>query len=257
MALSFSAEEAAKHLEGIQDPFEMIAVAARLAPGRTALGTSGQLTGTAILEGVARRDIPIRVFTIDTGRLFPETIAYFKTLEEHYGRPIERYGPNRSELASMLERHGEYLFFDSKARQEYCCEVRKVRPNAVALETVDIWISGLRRDQSRGRAATRKVQIVPQRDRDGRERRIVKLAPLADWTEEETRRFLEDAGAPIHPLLRPTNDVWFYESLGCVICTTPQARWEPRRAGRWRWFNDRSNSKECGIHVVAGDGGGI
>lgn len=255
MELTFDAEAVAAQLRAHDDPWALLRAAADAAPGRVGLGTSGQLTGGAILEGAHRHGAPLRVFTIDTGRLFPETVAYFREVEQHYGVAIERYGPDLEELRGMIERHGEYLFFDSKARQEHCCDVRKVHPNVVALEQFDIWISGLRRDQSHGRAATAKVQIVPQIDRSGRRRSIVKLSPLADWDEDRTRAFLEEAGAPIHPLLRPTDAAWFYESLGCVICTTPQARWEPRRAGRWRWFNDRRDSKECGIHVV--DGGGI
>lgn len=257
MELTFAAEEVAERLRDIDDPWALLSAAAQLAPGRMGLGTSGQLTGTAILEGAHQHSVPLRVFTIDTGRLFPETVAYFGDLEGHYGIAIERFGPDPDELSGMVERHGEYLFFDSKAKQEHCCDVRKVHPNVVALEQFDIWISGLRRDQSRGRSDTAKVQIVPQVDRSGRRRPLVKLAPLADWDEDAVRGFLEEAKAPIHPLLRPTHSVWFYESLGCVICTTPQARWEPRRAGRWRWFNDRRDGKECGIHVVGSDGGGI
>lgn len=259
MELGFAPAETAAALRDITDPWALLAEAAgRTLPGRFGMGTSGQLTGTALLVGAARHSIPLRVFTVDTLRLFPETIAYFDELEARFGIAIERRQPDPEELRQMLDQHGEYLFFDSKAKQEYCCEVRKVRPNRRALDELDIWVSGLRRDQSRGREQTSRVEIVPHTDLDGTRRELLKLNPLVDWSEQDVRRFLEAEGAPTHPLLQPRDDSWFYESLGCVTCTTPQARWEPRRAGRWRWFNDRDDAKECGIHVVSsGDGGGI
>lgn len=251
-------EQAVAQLEAIEDPWELLRAATDLAPGRTALGTSGQITGTAVIEGSRQHDIPIRVYTVDTRRLFPETYEYFETLEAHYGVEVERYRPDPEAVGRMIRRHGEYLFFDSKAKQEYCCELRKVSPNNRALATVDIWISGLRRDQSEARQETPRIQVATVPDPEGGTRDVIKVAPLVDWTEGATRDFLERHGAPIHPLLTEQEGPWFYESLGCVICTTPQARWEPRRAGRWRWFNEEGeNAKECGLHLHTGKGHGI
>lgn len=247
--MSFPLEEAFGLLQGIADPWELLRKACELAPGRTALGTSGQLTGTAILAGAWEHKIPLRVFTVDTGRLFPETLAYLEELERRFGIAIERFTPDPLEVKRMVEQHGEYLFFDSKAKQEYCCEIRKVKPNRRALDTVDIWVSGLRRDQSEEREKGARVALVEVTTPRGDRRKLIKLNPLFEWSEEEVRHFLKERGVPLHPLLAQRDGDWFYDSLGCVICTTPRARWEPPRAGRWRWFNALDEKKECGIHT--------
>ncbi len=245
-------------LEPIEDRWDQLKAAAELVGnGRIALGTSGQLSGTAIIDGAHRNGIDLRIFTVDTLRLFPETLEYIDTVEKHYGISIERVYPDQDELARMINRHGVFLFFDSKGKQEYCCETRKVRPNYLALADVDVWVTGLRRDQSQFRANTPRVSIarIPDlNDQDEAKRDIVKLAPLVDWSESDVRSFLAESGAPIHPLLQesgqPEDSEWFFESLGCVICTTRQARWEKPRSGRWRWFNnDDAEQKECGIHL--------
>src|SRR5581483_5592990 len=100
---------------------------------RMAIGTSGQLTGCALIDLAVKAGLKPRVFTNDTLRLFPETYALFKRLEEHYRIVIERFAPPEHELRRMIEQHGENLFFDSKDKQEYCCYIRKVLPNARAL----------------------------------------------------------------------------------------------------------------------------
>jgi len=244
-----SLKEALEELRGIEDPWVLLKRSTELAPGRTALGTSGQLTGSAIIAGAVEHRIPLRVFTIDTLRLFPETVEYLKELERFFGITIERFTPDPVEVERMVRQHGEYLFFDSKAKQEYCCEIRKVRPNRRALETVDIWVSGIRQDQSEERGGMERVAIVTVERPNGERREILKINPLFHWTESMVRSFLEERGVPIHPLLKKVDEEWFYDSLGCMICTTPRARWEPPRAGRWRWFNSKDNSKECGIHT--------
>lgn len=245
----------AAELATIADPWQQLRRAAELVPsGRLALGTSGQLTGTAIIEGARQASVELRVFTVDTLRLFPETQEYFARLESHYGIRIERATPDDDELNKMIAQHGMFLFFDSKGKQEYCCEIRKVRPNYRALVQTDIWVTGLRHDQSEFRKGTPAVQVteIPLLDQGQHAgtHKLVKLAPLVNWNEADTRNYLARHRSPIHPLLETADSDWFFESLGCVICTTRQAKWEAPRAGRWRWFNytDPAN-KECGIHL--------
>ena len=125
-----------------------------------------------------------------------------------------------------------------------------MEPNDRVLATLDVWLTGLRADQSKARAATGRFEIIPQGP--GR-RPLLKIAPLVDWTEERLRRYSEENGVPVHKLLFWEKDGWRYESLGCVICTTPIGPNEPRRAGRWRWFNSPEDDKECGLHVVRKD----
>lgn len=213
-----------------------------------AIGTGGQLTGAVIVALCVEAGFKPRVFTNDTGRLFPETLTLFERVEKKYGLTIERYGPSPSDVERMVMEHGEYLFFDSKEKQELCCRLRKVVPNERALQSVDVWVTGLRADQSPDRRATPRLEIIERRD-GGSPRLILKVAPLVDWTEERVWDYVRAHDVPVNELMtKQFPGGWRYESLGCVICTTPMGPQEPRRAGRWRWFNQDA-SKECGLHL--------
>lgn len=243
-------ESLIQSLEPIQDPQALMSEIFRRFGERAAIGTSGQLTGVVMIDLASRSGVKPRVFSIDTLRLFPETYQLFDALEKKYSLRIEKIQPDPGQLDSMLREHGEFLFFDSKEKQELCCQLRKVEPNDRVLETLDVWITGLRADQSKARAATSRFEIIPQ---GPQKRPILKVAPLVDWTEDRLRRYCEEHGVPTHPLLFWEKDGWRYESLGCVICTTPIGPYEARRAGRWRWFNDQDGDKECGLHVLRKD----
>ncbi len=212
---------------------------------RAAIITSFQDTGCVMINLASQFSPMLRVLTVDTLRLHPETYDVMKRVEERYGLAIERFQPAPDRLERMVRQHGEYLFFDSKAKQEFCCQVRKVEPNRAALATVDVWITGLRRDQSGARGQVPKASYVEQD-----ERRILKLAPLADWTHTQVWEYLRENQVPYNRLYDQG-----YTSIGCVICTTPTQSHEARRAGRWRWFNALDgDNKECGIHT---EGSGI
>jgi len=242
-------EELISELEKISDPKDLIGEIFRRFERRAAIGTSGQLTGVAMIDLAVQAGVQPRIFTIDTLRLFPETYQLFDEIEEKYHLEVEHITPDAEKLKAMQEEHGEYLFFDSKQKQELCCHLRKVEPNERVLSTLDVWLSGLRADQSAARAETPKFEILLK----GKEKRpLLKVAPLVDWTEAQLREYLEKNQVPIHKLLSGDQEGWYYESLGCVICTTPIGPHEPRRAGRWRWFN-QEDDKECGLHVVNKD----
>lgn len=237
-----------RQLERLDKPQDLLREILERFGTRAAIGTSGQLSGVVMIAMAVQAGIKPRVFTIDTLRLFDETYELFDELEKRYEIHIERMTPDAEKLAKMISRHGEYLFFDSKEKQEYCCHLRKVEPNERALNTLDVWISGLRRDQSTFRADTKRFEII----RHGPENRpILKVSPLVDWTEEELRKYTLENDVPIHKLLKWEEGGWRYESLGCKICTTPIGPDEPRRSGRWRWFKDKeeSDNKECGLHT--------
>lgn len=209
---------------------------------RAAIVTSFQLTGTVMIDLASRLGLPFRVATIDTLRLHAETYDFIRLVERRYGLRVERFEPDAERVRRMVDQHGEFLFFDSKEKQEYCCRVRKVEPNERILATLDVWITGLRRDQSSFRAANvRKAETI---ESDGRA--ILKVAPLADWTEADLRAYAKEHDVPVHPL----HDRG-YVSIGCVICTTPVRPGEDPRAGRWRWQNALAADakKECGIHL--------
>ena len=213
---------------------------------RAAIVTSGQLSGMVLIHLAAENQLPFRVCTLDTLRLFPETYAFFEKVESRYGIQIEQVQPDPQEVQQMVGEHGEYLFFDSRAKQEYCCNIRKVRPMQRLLETLDVWVTGLRRDQSEARQQLRKAEIISSTTHP-----VLKVNPLFQWTTDEIWQFVRDNDIPVNPLFEADADGHYYESLGCIICTTPIKPGEPKRAGRWRWQNAAStaeNDKECGLH---------
>lgn len=214
---------------------------------RAAIGTSFQLTGTVIIDLASTHFKKIRVFTIDTLRLHQETYEAINASEKKYNLKIERFIPDENKLKDMVERFGEYLFFMDKAKQEYCCFVRKVEPNKLALKTLDVWITGLRRDQSDFRKTVPKAEIIEAgypSEKDGSGRKILKLNPLADWNNEKVWQYIKENNLPYNKLFDKG-----YDSIGCIICSTPLVEGEPPRSGRWRWFNKEDEKKECGIHI--------
>jgi phosphoadenylyl-sulfate reductase (thioredoxin) len=205
---------------------------------RAAVITSFQDTGCVTIDLACRKDVPLRVLTIDSLRLHPETYKLMDRIEDRYGIEIERFKPDLDRLKEMVQKHGEYLFFDSKAKQEHCCHIRKVEPNTEALKTVDVWITGLRRDHSDARSAIPKATIVQP---DGH--KILKLAPLAGWDADQVWEYIREHDVPYNELYDR-----HYTSIGCIICSTPTLPWEDRRAGRWRWQKEEGADRECGIH---------
>ncbi len=213
---------------------------------RAGIVTSFQNTGCVTVDMAHRAGLELRVITVDTLRLPPETYDLIRRIEKRYGLEVERFQPDPARLSSMVERHGEHLFFDSPAKQKYCCQIRKVEPNQRALATLDVWVTGLRQDQSICRTNVKKATVV-----SAGEREITRLSPLADWTDEDIQDYLDEYDVPYNALYGQG-----YTSIGCSICATPTRPGEDKRAGRWRWFNHLGDghNKECGIHT---QGGGI
>ena len=233
-------------LEKITNPSELFRTVFDRFKDRAAIGTSGQLTGSVMIDMACQTGLKPRVFTIDTLKLFPETYSLFEAVEKKYDIQVEKIRPPELPLQKMIAEHGEYLFFDTKEKQELCCHIRKVLPNDEVLKGLDVWFTGLRSDQSKARSSTSRFEII-QHPQD--QHPILKIAPLVDWNEKQIWDYIKAHNVPTHPLLTFNQDGWYYESLGCVICTTPIGPHEPRRAGRWRWFNALDpSSKECGLH---------
>jgi phosphoadenosine phosphosulfate reductase len=247
--------EQTEHIERVNamPPEEMLKWAFEEYGQRAAIVTSFQDTGCVMIDMAHRAGVQPRVITIDTLRLPQETYDLMDQIEERYGVTVERFKPDPDRVEKMIDRHGEYLFFDSKEKQEYCCRIRKVESNDRALATLDVWFTGLRRDQSKGRQETEKARYV--RAPEDPDRRILKVSPLADWDRDRVWDYIRVFGVPYNKLYDQG-----YTSLGCVICTTPTRPGEDARAGRWRWFNAKNAAmnadadKECGIHV---EGSGI
>jgi phosphoadenosine phosphosulfate reductase len=225
------------------EPEEVIAWALDTFGDRLAVVTALQAEGMAILDMAAAMRPDVRVLTVDTLRLPEATYRYLEVVRRHYPEArFEVLEPDRAEVEALVAEHGPDLFRTSVALRLRCCEVRKVRPLVRALEHLDCWITGLRRDQWASRAAIRKVEL--DHDHYG----IVKLNPLADWTKEEVFAYLEDHGVPLHPLYAEG-----YTSIGCEPCTRPIRPGEDDRAGRWWW--EVNAPKECGIHCPIETGG--
>jgi thioredoxin-dependent adenylylsulfate APS reductase len=220
---------AAAQLEG-RPPEEVLAWAAdRFAP-RITLATSFGAEGCVLVDLIARRRLPIDVFTLDTGLLFPETRALWRRLEERYALTIRGVCPEQT-VEEQAARHGDRVW---EREPDRCCGLRKVAPLREALAGFDAWVSAIRRDQTPERARTRAVEADL---RFG----LVKVNPLAGWTAEQVWAYVREHSVPTNPLHQRG-----YPSIGCTPCTTPVAPGEDARAGRWRG----RTKKECGLHLA-------
>lgn len=206
---------------------------------RAAIGTSFQGAGLIILHRAKVLGLPFPAFTMDTGLLFPETERFMDETERRLGITIERLHPEQT-VAEQTAEHGPELW---NRAPDLCCTLRKVLPLQNKLAELDVWITGVRRQQSGTRS---RVGILERYLSDPiRERYIYKLNPLANWTRERVRAYLKEHDLPINPL-----KLQGYTSIGCQPCTRKLAPGETDdRAGRWTGFD----KTECGIHTFLGD----
>ncbi|HVC35073.1 MAG TPA: phosphoadenylyl-sulfate reductase [Chloroflexota bacterium] len=225
-----------------QEPAEVIRWAIETFGARAAICTSFQMDGMAILDMAWRIDPNVRVFTIDTGRLPTETYELIDRVREHYGIQIEVYTPSPALIEPLVRERGVNLFYKSVKNRLTCCEVRKIEPLLRVLDSLDAWITGLRRDQWATRSNIRKIEL--DHDHGG----IVKVNPLADWMEDEVLAYLQERDVPQHPLYSQG-----YRSIGCAPCTRAVKPGEDPRAGRWWW--EKNAPKECGMHCAIETGG--
>lgn len=202
---------------------------------RMAISAAGGVDGMALLDMAWRLDPRVRVFTLDTGRLPPETYALFEEVRERYGIEVEVEYPDTSGVAELVTREGPNLMYRGVDLRLACCDVRKVQPLKRKLATLDAWVAGLRREQWVSRRNIAKVEV--DRDHGG----VVKLNPLADWTLDRVWDYVHANEVPYHELFDHG-----FTSIGCAPCTRPVLAGEPERAGRWWWEAD--TAKECGIH---------
>lgn len=176
-----------------------------------------------------------RIFTLDTLKLPIETYEVMEKVKERYGIEIEVYYPQKTSVEEMIKKYGEDLFYKSLELRKLCCQVRKVEPLNRALSNCSAWICGLRREQAVTRTQVKKVEI------DKAHGGIVKLNPLAYWTEKELWDYIKTNDVPYNAL----HDKG-YPSIGCVPCTRAIKPGENIRAGRWWW--ESPEEKECGLH---------
>jgi phosphoadenosine phosphosulfate reductase len=210
---------------------------------RIGISTAFQIDGVALIDMAYAIDPEVRIFSVDTGRMPQETFDLVERMLERYPRlNLEVLAPSSKHLQRMVARKGPNLFYESVGNRLLCCNVRKVQPLVRHLATLDAWITGLRRDQWATRTNIRKVEI------DHDHGAIVKLNPLAEWTEDEVWEYARERELPYNTLYDRG-----YTSIGCAPCTRAVAPGEPTRSGRWWW--ESNAPKECGIHCAIETGG--
>jgi phosphoadenosine phosphosulfate reductase len=176
----------------------------------------------------------VTVFTLDTGRLFPETYDLIDRSSKKYKNHIKVYFPDHLKVQEMVNSQGINLFYDSVEKRKHCCFLRKIEPLQRAFADLDAWICGLRADQ----AVTRQSIQVVEWDENNQ---LVKINPLAHWSEQQVWEYIKANRVPYNPL----HDKG-YPSIGCQPCTRAVEPKEDIRAGRWWWENP--DTKECGLH---------
>lgn len=202
---------------------------------RAAIASSFGVEDVVLIDLASRYAPSIGVFTLDTGRLPPETYEVMEEVRGRYHIPIETYVPERAAVELLEREKGFYSFRRSVGERKECCAIRKLEPLSRALAGKSAWITGLRREQSVTRAGVEVVEIDAAHDG------IVKLNPLARWTEQEVWRCARDRSLPLNAL-----HARGYPSIGCAPCTRAVAAGEDVRAGRWWW--EQPEHKECGLH---------
>jgi phosphoadenosine phosphosulfate reductase len=214
---------------------EVLTLLAKEYPGKVTFSTSFSFEDQAIAHHILSKNLPISIFTLDTGRVFAETYSVWNTTNEKYNTRIIGYYPNQEELQKFVAEKGPNSFYESVENRKNCCYIRKVEPLKRALAGNDIWITGLRAEHSPDR---QNIPIVEWDESN----QVIKYNPLLHWTTEEVRKYINDNNVPYNPL----QDRGFV-SIGCLPCTRAIKPGEDFRAGRW-WWEDAAN-KECGLHV--------
>ena len=182
---------------------------------------------------IAKNDLPINIFTLDTGRLFQETYDVFHRTIKKYKVAIQTYFPEAAAVEKLLSEKGPNSFYESVENRKECCFIRKVAPLTKALKGNAIWITGLRAEQSENRNDLTAFEYDAHFD-------IIKFNPLLKWTLAEVQKYIDDNNVPQNALHKQG-----FVSIGCAPCTRAIAKGEDIRAGRWWW---ESSHKECGLH---------
>lgn len=217
-----------------KDPKEILSYLLAEHKDCTGLASSLGIEDQVLTAIICSIDPSTRIFTLDTGRLFPETYSLIERTNMTYGIKIELFFPDYREVEKMVAEKGVNLFYNSVEARRVCCRVRKLEPLKRAFKGLNIWVCGLRREQS----VTRHTdQLVEWDEGNG----MIKVNPLIDWTETQTWDYIRVNGIPYNKL----HDQGF-PSIGCQPCTRAVKPGEDIRAGRWWW--ESPEHKECGLH---------
>jgi len=233
--MSEFAEHIKKETEGL-DPIEALTLLSDIFHDKIVFSTSFGWEDQVITHMIFAHNLPIKVFTLETGRLFPETYYVWNRTMEIYGKPIHAYYPNNELLEQMVSTKGPNSFYESVDNRKECCGIRKIEPLNRALSGNKCWITGIRAEQSANRQFMDNVEWDEQHQ-------LVKFHPIYSWTLDEVKEYIKKYNIPYNTL----HDKGF-PSIGCAPCTRAIQAGEDFRAGRW-WWEDTSK-KECGLHDV-------
>lgn len=202
--------------------------------GKVAFSTSLGQEDQVITDIIFKNNIDIQVFTLDTGRLFNQTYDLLDLTIAKYKKKIKVYFPESAEVEDFVNTKGLNSFYDSVENRKACCAIRKVNPLKRALKDVEVWVTGLRAEQSANRLAMKAIEW-------DNNFKLIKYNPLIDWSLEKTVNYLKENKVPYNPLHEQG-----FVSIGCAPCTRAIEPHEDIRAGRWWW---ESSQKECGLHA--------
>jgi phosphoadenosine phosphosulfate reductase len=219
-----------------KEPVEALRTLANQFPGEIVFSTSFGWEDQVITHMIFGNDIPIKVFTLETGRLFPETYYVWNRTMEIYGKPVFAYYPVHHLLEDMVNAKGPNSFYESVENRKECCGIRKIEPLRRALTGNQCWITGIRAEQSPNREDMHNVEWD-----EGNQ--LIKFHPIFNWTLDDVKAYIKQHNIPYNTL----HDKGF-PSIGCLPCTRAVQPGEDFRAGRW-WWEDQSK-KECGLHAV-------
>ena len=212
---------------------EALAEIAAAFPGKAVFSSSLGLEDQVITDAIFRNNIPVKIFTLDTGRLFNETYELIDKTIARYKKPIHIYFPEAGDVEEFVTEKGVNSFYESVENRKECCFIRKVKPLNRALKGAKVWITGLRAEQSDNR---KNIPLIEWME----DKQLYKFNPLLNWTFDEVMNYIKKFNVPCNTL----HDKGFI-SIGCAPCTRAIEPGEEARAGRWWW---ETSQKECGLH---------
>ncbi|HEV8286584.1 MAG TPA: phosphoadenylyl-sulfate reductase [Chitinophagaceae bacterium] len=207
-----------------------------LFPGKAVFSSSLGQEDQVITDAIFKNDLPIKIFTLDTGRLFNETYELLEKTMARYKKPIEIFFPDTKDVEEFVAKKGVNSFYESVENRKECCHIRKVKSLNRALQGAEVWITGLRAEQTDNRKDMAMIEWLE-------DKQLYKFNPLINWTYAEVLDYIKEFYVPYNPL----HDKGFI-SIGCAPCTRAIEPSEDPRAGRWWW---ETSQKECGLHVQA------
>ncbi len=203
--------------------------------GKVSFSTSLGAEDQVISHFIAMLKLPVKIFTLDTGRLYQETYDLLAITRKKYDLDIDIYFPDPARVEEMVNAKGVNLFYESIENRRLCCHIRKIEPLTRALAGMEVWITGMRKEQSVTRSGASLIEWDPVL-------KIIKVNPLIQWSNEMVWQYIHDHKIPVNEL-----HLKGYPSIGCLPCTRPIQPGEDVRSGRWWW--ELPQFKECGLHA--------